>query len=48
MKWLNSWAILLLLNMNNGKYLNLSPRPVNQYDWLALWALVQEGTTVQA
>ncbi|KKL21667.1 hypothetical protein LCGC14_2443190 [marine sediment metagenome] len=39
---MNSWAMLLLLDMNRGKYLNLSPRLLNQYDWIALWALIQE------
>jgi len=39
---LNSWYQLLLMNMAQGKYLNLSRRLPTQYDWLTLWGLVQE------
>ena len=37
-----NWYHLLLIDMARGKYLNLSPRPCNQYDWIALWSLIQE------
>ena len=41
------WYQLLLLDMAKGKYLNLSPRPVNQHDWMVLWTLIQEGQTIE-
>ena len=39
---MNSWYQLLLLNMAQGRYLNLSRRLTTQYDWLTLWSLIQE------
>ena len=33
--------MLLLVDMDRGKYLNLSPRPINPWDWVLLWGLIQ-------
>lgn len=41
-----SWYHLLLIDMNRGKYLNLSQRSVTQYDWLTLWMLIEEQARV--
>jgi len=38
----NSWQQLLLIQMTQGRYLNLSRRPVTQYDWWTLWTLIGE------
>ena len=39
---MNSWYQAMLLAMAKGQYLNLSKRPLTQYDWLTLWMLIQE------
>ena len=38
---MTSWQQLLLLHMAQGKYLNLSSKPVTEHDWLVLWGLIQ-------
>ena len=38
-----NWYQSLLLAMAKGQYLNLSPRPRTENDWLILWGLIQEG-----
>ena len=39
---MNSWAMLLLVDMAHGRYLRLG-RPVNEYDWLCLLSMAQEA-----
>ncbi len=44
---MNSWYQLLLMNMAQGRYLNLSRRLPTQYDWVVLWNMIGEPVTVR-
>jgi hypothetical protein len=37
-----SWYQLLLIDMQRGRYLRLGQRPVEEYNWMTLWMLVQD------
>ena len=36
---MNSWTVLLMLDMVRGRYLDLALRPTTPYDWWTLWAM---------
>ena len=38
----------MLLKMAGGQYLDLSKRPLTQYDWVVLWNMMGQAESLQA